>query len=535
MEIAKYASRLPGVSANITFAYVLVVGAAMTGCNDKLEEMTIEDILSGYEKNRFTAEEVTSAYINQIEKYEPAYNAFTATNPKALDQARDIDRRRRDGEMLGPLAGVPLVIKETMDHVDYPSTAGWKRMSAESGGVNIYPERNAIVVERLLRADAIILGKTNISVFSDDNTRANSSWAGATYNAVNRQLAPGASSSGTGTAVAAGFAAAGLGEETGGSIQNPSSAQSLVGVIPTFSLVPNIGAVPLATSTLDVIGPIAKTVYDAALLLDVIAGYSPDDPKSAASSGRIPTGGYTSLLNKQALKGKRIGLFGSGWSSLELSPETRILYRQAIRELESRRSVVIEDPFAGSGLAGLALPGESYDFRGLEALVYDFNRYLKGLGIRTPAEFANMVSASPFDEGEALHWYLEKMPALRVSLDDPEQAPDLTGFFELRREYREKINEVMTRYRLDALVFPQATGALPDLFSEDLITETTVSVINIAGLTGVTVPAGQYSGNDSPFALIFVGPPWSEAEMLALAYDYEQATHHRIVPKLTAD
>src|SRR5690606_7847723 len=128
-----------------------------------------------------------------------------------------------------------------------------------------------------------------------------------TYNAYGREFVPGASSSGTATAISGNFAMLGIAEETGGSIQNPAAAQGIVGIKPTFALVPNAGVVPLAGSSRDVIGPHARTVKDAALMLDVIAGYSHEDQKTVASIGNIPSKGYTSKLNKQALKGKRIG------------------------------------------------------------------------------------------------------------------------------------------------------------------------------------------------------------------------------------
>ena len=137
------------------------------------------------------------------------------------------------------------------------------------------------MVARLKAAGAIILGKTNIPAFSHDGARANTSWDGPTFNAVDRAIAPGASSSGTATAISGSFAVVGLAEETGGSIQNPASAQSLVGVKPTFGLVPNTGVAPLAGSTRDVVGPHARTVKDAALLLDVLAGYTPEDPEDS--------------------------------------------------------------------------------------------------------------------------------------------------------------------------------------------------------------------------------------------------------------
>ncbi len=181
-----------------------------------VSELTIGKVQWAYLMRRYTAEALTNAYLSRISQYESSYNAFTSFNPNAVAQAREIDRKRRNGVALGPLAGIPVVIKESMDHVGLPSTAGWAPLSSQvAGGVDLLPIKNSVVVDRLIAAGAIILGKTNIPAFSDDGTRANSSWAGPTYNAVDPTLVPGASSSGTATAVAGNFAVLGLAEETG--------------------------------------------------------------------------------------------------------------------------------------------------------------------------------------------------------------------------------------------------------------------------------------------------------------------------------
>ncbi|WP_235537983.1 amidase [Pelomonas sp. Root1217] len=495
--------------------------------------LSIDEIRAGYITGRFTSEEVTRAYLRRIEAYDPSYNAFTTLSSDALVQARAIDQRRARGEVLGPLAGVPVVVKESMDVRGMPSTAGWAAMSKRKGGMDFFPIDHAVVVQRLVDAGAIIIGKTNIPAFSDDGTRANTSWAGPTYNAIDRNLAPGASSSGTATAVAAGFATAGLAEETGGSIQNPSAAQSLVGIKPTFALVPTAGVVPLAGSTRDVVGPIAQSVRDAALVLDALAGYSARDPKTSASDSHIPAQGYTSLLNVQALKGKRIGLYGPGWNTANLSPETEALYRKAIQELMARGATVVTDPFERSGFAELALAGEPYDYRGTESAAYDLNNYLKGLGVPSLAALKNQVHASPFDAGGTLSWYVDALPTLKASLAQPDQAPPLEPFFALRARYLQVFNGVMAAQQLDAMVVPQALESLPALFSDKVIAETSISALDVAGLPGVTVPAGQYA-NKAPFSLLFVGRAWDEASLLALAYDYEQATKHRVKPTLLA-
>jgi Asp-tRNA(Asn)/Glu-tRNA(Gln) amidotransferase A subunit family amidase len=499
-------------------------------------ELTISDIEKGFTERRFTSEELTVLHLARIERYEPFYNAFTSMNPSALDDARAIDARRAAGEALGPLAGVPVVVKEAMDFVGLPSTVGWAPLAGAVGGVDLIPERDAPVVARLRAAGAIILGKTNIPAFSHDGARANTSWDGPTFNAVDRAIAPGASSSGTATAVAASFAVAGLAEETGGSIQNPAAAQSLVSVKPTFGLVPNTGVAPLAGSTRDVVGPHARTVRDAAVLLDVLAGYTVEDPKTVAAIGGMPEGGYARDLHRGALKGVRLGLYGPGWRESPLSAETRALYEGAQAELKGQGAILVDDPFAGADFAALAqLNGGEFDDRGLESIAYDMENYLRRLGPSAAASsFAALkalVPENPFAADGILGMHVNTMPVLRKSLEDPTSPPDLSAFLALRLRYLKIFNAVMAEHRLEALAFPQSSAELPGVFDKATYPATTVSEINIAGLPGVTVPAGQYR-NGAPFSLIFVGPMWSEAPLLSLAYAYEQATHHRIVPKL---
>ena len=511
----------------------LVLTLAFAGFVDAgAEQLTVREILTGYQQGRFSAEQVVRDYLALIERHEAELNAFTFLNPDAIADAREIDRRRAAGESVGPLAGVPLVIKESMDVVGYPSTMGWAPTSARAGGQDFMPRRNAAVVQRLIDAGAIILGKTNIPPFSDSNTRTTGSWDGETYNAIDKTIAPGGSSSGTATAVAAGYAPAGLAEESGGSIQSPAASQSLVGIVPTFSLVPNTGVAPLGGDTLDVMGPIATNICDAALILDVIAGTDANDPKTLHSDDRVPPGGYTSLLSESALSGKRLGLYGRGFNVGELSAETVSLYRRAIRELEGRGATMVADPFEGSGFAELErLSPDGYDVRGYEVIPYALGVYLHGLGVDSLREFIELVGVDPFAESGPLQWYTS-IPGSSEILREPGKKPNLEEFVALRQQYREIFDAILSEHDIDAMVFPHARDALPALESEENIGETTVETINIGGLPVVTVPAGRYPSNGSPFGLVFVGRPFSEAELLALAYDYEQSTQHRIVPDL---
>ncbi len=500
-----------------------------------LVELTVAQVQAGLAAGTFTCEALTQAFLDRIAELNPRYNALIFMNPDALADARAIDRKRAAGETLPPLAGVPVVIKDPMDMAGIPTTAGWSLLCSAKGGIDLIPATDSPVVARMRAAGTIMLGKTNVPVLSASGTHANDSWAGPTINAAAPDCVPGASSSGTATAVALSMAVLGLAEETGGSIQNPASAQGLVGIKPTFALVPNAGVVPLASQR-DVVGPIARCVRDAALCLDVLAGFTMADPKTTAAIGKLPKGGYTSRLSPTALAGKRLGLYGPGWRDQPLSGGTTALYARAQSEIAARGATLVADPFAGTGFAaiGRAMPGPAhFDPRGMESVPYDLQQYLQRLGpnaaLKTFADFAEATKAeAPLGPTGALR-YLADLPALQACLADPTQPPDMSEFHAAREAYLEIFNAVMDTHRLDALVFPQMRDPLPPLHGSEPIHETTVCEINIAGLPGVVMPAGVHDGG-APFCLIFVGRQWSEADLLAYAYDYEQATRYRTAP-----
>ncbi|RSZ32885.1 amidase [Variovorax beijingensis] len=504
-----------------------------------LGALTVAQVQDGFRTGAFTAESLAADCMKQIEAFNTRYNAIVFINEEAIEDARAIDRRRLAGEPLGPLAGVPVVVKDPMDMVGFPTTAGWSLLYSKTGGVDLMPATDSPVVARMRAAGAVILGKTNVPVLSHTGTHADDSWAGPTLNVVVPDRVPGGSSAGTAAAVSAGMAVLGLAEETGGSIQNPASAQDLVGIKPTIGLVPNAGVMPLSGNR-DVVGPIARCVRDAALCLDVLAGYTAEDPKTLAGVGKKPRLGYTSKLSAHALKGARLGLFGKGWRDQPLAPETERLYKRAQRELAELGAVLVNDPFHGSGFAALRKPTAplpNFDARGMESVPYDLHKYLQRLGpdaaLKSFNEFAAATAKqSAFDRGGVLD-FMHTLPQFVASLQSPTVPPDLSEFIALKEAYLRIIEEVFERHQLDALVFPQMREELPLAGQGHTIQETTVGEINIAGVPGVTVPAGYY-GSGSPFGLIFVGKLWSEAELLALAHSYETGTQHRRSPSLSA-
>lgn len=507
-------------------------GAAQADALQDLDQLTIAGIRDGLRDGSFTAEALTLASLAQIRRLNGSLNAIIFENPAALDTAREVDRRLAAGEALGPLAGVPVVVKDPMDMVGFPTTAGWRLLYSGTGGVDLMPATDSPVVARLRAADAVILGKTNVPVLSHTGSHANDSWAGPTINAVIQSRVPGGSSAGTAAAVAACMCVVGLAEETGGSIQNPASAHGLVGIKPTIGLVPNAGVVPLSANR-DVVGPIGRTVIDAALCLDVLAGYSPEDPKTLASVGRIPAGGYAAGLSADGLKGRRIGLYGPGWRDQPLSAETGDLYQRAQSELESIGAILIADPFAGTAFAELRQPTgrlANFDARGMESVAYDLGCYLRRLGpdaaLKTFEDFARATAAEDAFAAGGVLSFLDALPDFRAAMADPTCPPELPEFIALKAAYLQIIDTVFREHRLDALAFPQMREELPPLHGTGTIQETTVGELNIAGLPGVTVPAGYYASG-APFTLIFVGPLWHEAQILSQAYAYEVATDHR--------
>ena len=509
-----------------------LIGDGDHGVNmNKGVTMTAEQLAQGYAEGRFTVTEVTRAFLDRIATYEERYNAFISMNPDALAEAEGLDVELAGGSIRGPLHGVPVVVKDNIDMAGLVTTAGWDGFSSAHGGVDMVPQDDAAIVERLRAAGAVILGKTNLPDFAGHGTRTGSSVAGVTLNPYNVDKAPGGSSGGTATAVAASFAVLGLGTETGGSIQNPAAAQALVGVKPTYGLVPLEGVVPLSGSYVDVAGPLAKTVRDAALTLDVLAGPTEEDLATFAAVGHMPDSGYVAGLRRGALEGKRFGLVGPGWRErfLPLAPETEAQYRDAIATVEALGAETVEDPFAGSGFV------ELWDAReGASTGAYDMYLYFRQLGEDAPFNSIQgweALAGRPYPRGRRNG---EAPPPARPSATEAGDA--YQGW---RADFIALFRKVLEENELDGLLFPQAGAPAPALvedperpdFNPNNWPELPSNIVNDLGVPVVTVPYGWYD-DGTPFVLAFIGDRWSEADLLGWAYDLEQATRARRAPEL---
>ena len=515
------------------------VAAPLAGQSIDVVEMTVEDVRAGYASGRFTAVELTRAFLERIERYEGRYNAFISMNPDALTVAAALDAEYAASGPRGPLHGVPIVIKDNIDYAGLVTTAGWEGFSAGTGGVDMVPGDDAAVVTRLREAGAIILGKTNLPDFALNGTRTRSSVAGETLNPYNPDKVPGGSSGGTATAVNASFAVLGVGTETGGSIQNPASAQALVGVKPTYGLVPLEGVVPVNTAYLDVIGPLARTVSDAASVLDVLAGPSAEDLTTNAAEGHLPEGGYAAALASATLAGKRFGLFGQGWrvDRFPLDTLTERLYRDAAQALVLLGAEVVEDPFYGSGFAELYdartdVPSEASN---------DLLAYLQGLGdgaaFHSIEEWERLTGLEfrPGVPGDGQRPFAAAPPTPSLATEDGD------AYQAWRQRLRERFRGVLERYELDGLFFPQAAEPNRNLVEDpdrpeympNNWPEIPSNIVNDLGVPVVTVPYAYY-GDGTPFVVALIGDTWTEADLLGYAFGFEQATRARKAPTLSS-
>ncbi|HYO25322.1 MAG TPA: amidase [Lacipirellulaceae bacterium] len=522
--------------AALAVALAMLFSSRLMAATVNVVELTAQDIQAGLASSAYTSVDLVNAYLARIDELEPLYNAFIALNPSVLADAAALDAEYALTGPRSPLHGVPIAIKDSMNVAGLPTTGGYGGfVDVADGGTGKYlvPVADSPIVERLRAAGAIILGKTNMPVFARSGSNANNSFYGPTFNSYNTALLPGGSSTGSAVATSLSMATMGTAEETGGSIQHPAGANGLVGVKTTFGLVPTSGGIPLSGSTRDVFGPNAKSVWDAAAMLDVIAGYDHTDIKTLASVGNIPPGGYLGGLSDTALAGKRIGLWGPGWKNrtvnnvsvpIELTPDTQALYDAAVDVLEAQGATVVENPFLGSNLIPLmSFPG------GGNSLPYDIHQFFQSLGGSNPssaAEFKAMTGVDIFQANGPLVGNINA--ALTAALADPTVLPDINPFMEGREIVLAEFRRVMDALDLDALFYPQMWSPLEARVGGSY-RATTVSEINVLGTPAVNLPGGYYP-DGSPFSVQFLGDMWSEGELLSLAYDFEQATNFRTAP-----
>jgi amidase len=465
-----------------------------------------------------TAEEATKKSIAQVRSIDPRIHAVIALDPTALDQAKKIDRSRK---ARGLLYGYAILLKDNIEaDGPLPTTAGSMAL------LDNITHRDAPLVARLRAADAVILGKTNLSEWANiRSSNSISGWSavgGQTRNPYALDRDPCGSSSGSGAAVAAGEVDAAIGTETDGSITCPASINGVVGLKPTVGLVSRSRIVPISHSQ-DTAGPIAIDVRTAARVLGAMAGSDPADPATKDADAHISD--YLAALKPDALKGARIGVmrFATGWSA-----GTDKVFEQALEVLKAQGAILVDikelkDRDKIGEAEGLVLNTE---------LKADLNAYLA----TTPASVKTRTLADviAFDTAHAdreLALFGQdtfiKAEATK-GLDDPEYKAARAN--SLRIAGQDGIDAMLKRDNLDALVGPtMGPGWKIDAANGDQIGGGGAgNLAAVAGYPHLTVPMGAVMG--LPVGLSIIGPAWSEAKLLGYGYAYEQAAKARVTP-----
>jgi amidase len=491
----------------------------------ELDEVTIDDLSSGFKSGKYTVRSVVEKYIkriNEIDKAGPFLNSVIQLNPDALKIADALDKELKEKGPRSLMHGIPVLIKDNIDTADnMETTAGSLAL------LDAKPAKDSFVVKQLRNAGALILGKTNLSEWANmRSTHSTSGWSGRgglTKNpyALDRNCS--GSSSGSGAAAAANLCAVAVGTETDGSVVSPSSLNGLVGIKPTVGLVSRAGIIPISHSQ-DTAGPMCRTVRDAAILLGVMAGADEED-EATQDKGRYNGDGYTKFLDKNGLKGARIGVLRQYFGFL---PSVDKIINASLEILKQQGAILI-DPVTIDTIHQF---GDSEGTVLTYELKADMAAYLAHRGNGT--SFHRLKDLIDFNEKHAdkeMPYFGQELfleAESKGPLTDAQYREALEKNHRLARE--EGIDAVMKAHNLDAIVSPTDSPAwMTDLVNGDHFLGGSSQLAAIAGYPHITVPAGDVSG--LPVGISFFGKAWSEPVLIKIAYAFEQATRARKPPK----
>ena len=503
------------------FCVVFVVATMGVGCERTsvqsvdvlfdVMEKSIPELTAALNAGEVTSRELVAAYLARIKAYDqsgPALNAMVFINANASKRADELDAERAAGQVRGPLHGIPVAVKDNYDTVDMPTSAG------AIGLATSIPPDDAFQVRRLREAGAIILGKTNMHELARGITTV-SSIGGQTRNPYDPTRNPGGSSGGTGAAVAASFAAVGMGSDTCGSIRIPSAHHALVGLRGTRGLASGDGIVPLST-TQDIGGPLTRSVEDLAIMLDATAGFDPQDEITRRSEGRLPTT-FTDALESTALQGARIAVLEELLGDAAVDRPVRTVIETAVEAMKVHGAEVVD-----IGETDLSALLQNASVIGLE-FGFDFNSYLAD----TPG--APIRSLSELIESGLYHHVVDDgiRRSLQVeSLDTEEYRERLAK----RDTVQTAVEELLNTHNLTALIYPTIRQTARPVGQPQAGSNCALSAIS--GLPAITVPAG-YAEDGLPVGLEMIGHEFAESNLIRLAYAYEQATLLRRPPHST--
>lgn len=519
-------------------AIALVLSLSLAACSKEeppkpyaVEEVPLSKVSEDLAAGVTTSVAVTQAYIDRINMYDGPLNGVIAIAPDALKQAADSDARRKAGKSLGSLDGVPILLKDNIDAVGMPTTAGSWALERNM------PKVDAPVTARLRAAGAVILGKANTSQFAGFRTATGlngSTLGGSTHNPYDPTRTAAGSSNGSGISASASFAAGTIGTETSGSIVGPSNVNGVVGIKSTIALVPRTGIVPISL-TQDMAGPMTRTVRDAAMILTVIAGTDAGDPWSKEADANKKD--YVAALSTDALKGKRLGVIRMGRAFED--PKNVAVFDEAVATMAAQGAEIVEIPNHGFVNVGVHMG---------QILIADFkedlNAYLAGTdpALVKTRTLADVIAFNQTDPRESMHAQ-EAFTDSEATVDgraNPEYQKILAEG--KRMALTDGIERVLRENNVHALISltggpaavlsPDGSGKGPAGWRDPAAPPSLTALAALGGTPHLSVPAGQVDG--LPIGVSFLGPLWSEDLLMGIGYAYEQASKKRFPPKLVA-
>ncbi len=489
-------------------------------------EATIDDVQAALRSGTVTCRALVDLYLARVNTYDktgPALNAIQTVNVRAQQEADRLDAMFKVSGPVGPLHCVPVLLKDQIDTSDIPTTHGF------AGFKDFVPATDATIVTKLKRAGALIIAKATMGEFASGYV---SSASGPIRNAYDPLRNASGSSGGTGSGIAASFATIGIGEDTGGSIRGPASVNSLVGLRPTVPLVSRYGMSPARPST-DTLGPITRTVRDAAIVLDVIAGYDQHDPVTAYAVGHIPRS-YTAALVRDGLTGVRIGIIREPMNNntdpnSEDYKKVRTVFDHATEELSGLAVELVEPVTIPNIIDRL---NKAYDGNVFETELA-MNKYLAA------------HSNAPFKTlREILLSGIVVPSRARTLMSTIGKSTDDIGYLQIlqiQEEIRQFVLALMADKKLDALMYATFDHQ-PGVIASNIMTKTVIADVAglgnnrrlspILGFPAITVPAG-FTTDGIPVGIEFMARPFAEPTLLRIAFGYEQATRHRRPPTLS--
>ena len=495
----------------------------MSSASFSVEEATLDQLHEAMRGGELSARALVDEYLQRIEDFDrggPRLNSIIAVNEQAQARAAELDDSlSRTGQLSGPLHGLPVLVKDCVETREIHTTFGSKAI------VDYRPTADAVVVSKLREAGAIVFAKTTLPDFAT-SWFSFSSVSGDTRNPYVLDHDAGGSSSGTGAAVAANLGAVGIGTDCGGSIRLPASFDNLVGVRSTPGVVPRTGSSYLVIFQ-DTIGPMTRTVADAAAVFDAIVGYHSSDPYTAAYVIARAPRSYRACLDADALTGARVGLVTNALGSEE-DEGAAAVNRVVAAAIEAMRS-------AGASVAEVAIPDLAHHIAATSQYV-----------ARTKHDINTFLSARPEVGGKTLdavyeakqfHPHLDLIDAVMEGPDDPEDDPDYFRRIDAREAFTRTVVNVMAGRGVDALVYPSVQVPPPSLEGRHAWTTltfpTNTLIASQTWMPAMTVPAG-FTDEGLPVGLESVAKPYDEPTMFRLGYAFEQATRHRRAPNLAA-